>query len=109
MQHARAIQPADLRDPRWARALFFSTWAAWLWLVVRLYMASIYLPSGWSKVTSGTWLFGDGTPILGLVGGAVSNPSTPTWYAAASTSFEQITLAVRADAASLSAAMSSTR
>lgn len=28
--------PADFRDPRWARVLFFGTPAAWLWLVVRL-------------------------------------------------------------------------
>ena len=81
VRHARPIEPADLRDPRWARALFFSTWAAWLWLVVRLYMASVYLPSGWGKVTGGAWLFGDGKPILGLVGGAASNPDTPAWYA----------------------------
>ena len=75
------VEPASLRDPRWARGLFFSTWAAWIWLVVRLYMAYVYLPSGWGKVTSGVWLFGDGSPIMGLVGPAAASPATPSWYA----------------------------
>jgi thiosulfate dehydrogenase [quinone] large subunit len=61
--------------------MFASTAAGWLWLVVRLYLASVFLPSAWSKVTSGSWLLGDGAPIQGLVQGAISDPSTPGWYA----------------------------
>ena len=75
------VRPEDLGEPRWARFLFASTTAAWLWLVVRLYLASVFLPSAWSKVTSGAWLFGDGAPIQGLVQGAISDPNTPGWYA----------------------------
>jgi len=75
------MQPKDYQDPRWARFLFFGTTAAWLWLVVRLYMASVFLPSGWGKVTGGEWLFSDGAPIQGLVQGALANEATPSWYA----------------------------
>ncbi|HEX5827640.1 MAG TPA: DoxX family membrane protein [Candidatus Limnocylindrales bacterium] len=75
------MTPEQFREPRWARFLFASRAAAWLWLVVRLYMASVFLPSGWGKVTSGEWLFGDGSPIMGLVGGAIASEATPPWYA----------------------------
>ena len=71
------MTPDQFREPRWGRFLFASTTAAWLWLVIRLYMAYIFIPAGWGKVTSGRWLFGDGSPIQGLVGGAVSNEGTP--------------------------------
>jgi thiosulfate dehydrogenase [quinone] large subunit len=74
------MTPDQFQEPRWARFLFTSTTAAWLWLVVRLYMAYIYLPAGWSKITSGKWLFGDGAPIQGLVGGAIASEDTPGWY-----------------------------
>ena len=43
-------------------------------------MAYVYLPAGWGKITSGKWLFGDGSPIQGLVGGAISSEDTPAWY-----------------------------
>lgn len=75
-----SVTPDQLREPRWARFLFASTTAAWLWLVVRLYLASVFIPAGWGKVTSGEWLFGDGAPIQGMVGGAVASEGTPAWY-----------------------------
>ena len=62
------MRPEEFQEPRWARFLFASSTAAWLWLVIRLYMASVFLPAGWGKITSGKWLFGDGAPIQGLVG-----------------------------------------
>jgi thiosulfate dehydrogenase (quinone) large subunit len=74
------MTPEQFTEPRWARFLFASRSAAWLWLVVRLYMAYVFVPAGWGKVTSGEWLFGDGTPIMGMVGGAVANEGTPAWY-----------------------------
>ncbi len=76
-----SMRPEEFREPRWARFLFASTTAAWLWLIVRLYIVSVYLPAGWEKITSGKWLFGDGSPIMGLLNGAISDPGTPTWYA----------------------------
>ena len=75
------MTPDQFREPRLARFLFASTAAAWLWLLVRLYMVSVFLPAGWEKITSGKWLFGDGSPILGLVNGAIANTDTPSWYA----------------------------
>jgi thiosulfate dehydrogenase [quinone] large subunit len=74
------MTPDQFQEPRWARFLFASTTAAWLWLLVRLYMVSVFLPAGWDKITSGKWLFGDGSPILGLVNGAIANKDTPAWY-----------------------------
>jgi thiosulfate dehydrogenase [quinone] large subunit len=75
------MRPEQFQEPRWARFLFAGTVAAWLWLVVRVYVASVFLPAGWGKITSGKWLFGDGSPIQGLVSGAVSSKDTPGWYA----------------------------
>jgi thiosulfate dehydrogenase (quinone) large subunit len=74
------ITPDQLQEPRWARFLFASTTAAWLWLVVRLYVASVFLPAGWAKITSGDWLFGDGSPVQGMVSGAAANEDTPGYY-----------------------------
>jgi thiosulfate dehydrogenase [quinone] large subunit len=73
-------RPEEYVEPRWARFLFATTTAAWIWLVIRLYLAYVYLPAGWGKVTSGKWLFGDGSPIQGLVGGAIASEDTPGWY-----------------------------
>jgi thiosulfate dehydrogenase (quinone) large subunit len=76
------MTPETFREPRWARFLFASRKAAWLWLAVRLYLAFVFLPAGWEKITSGKWLFGDGSPISGLVSGAISSEDTPAWYRA---------------------------
>src|SRR6185369_12154599 len=76
-----AMRPEDLQEPRWARFLFASRTAAWLWLIVRLYMASVWLPAGWEKISSGEWLIGNGAPVAGFVGKAVADPGTPSWYA----------------------------
>ena len=67
------LTPDQYQEPRWGRFLFASTQAAWIWLVVRLYMAYIFLPAGWGKITSGKWLFGDGSPINGMVSGAAAS------------------------------------
>ena len=75
-----SVTPDQLQEPRWARFLFASTAAAWLWLVVRLYLASVFVPAGWDKVTSGEWVFGDGSPIQGMVSGAMASEGTPVWY-----------------------------
>jgi thiosulfate dehydrogenase [quinone] large subunit len=76
-----SMTPDQFQEPRWARFLFAGTAAAWLWLIVRLYMASVWIPAGWEKVTSGKWLFGDGAPITGFVGKAIADTGTPGWYA----------------------------
>src|SRR4051794_40018462 len=73
--------PSQFTEPGWARFLFASRQAAWLWLIVRLYLAYSWIPAGWAKITSGEWLFGDGAPVAGVVSKAVADPGTPTWYA----------------------------
>ncbi len=74
------LRPEQFQEPRWARFLFASTTAAWLWLLVRLYVASVFLPAGLAKITSGTWLFGTGAQIDGVISGAIESPDTPGWY-----------------------------
>ena len=74
------LTPEQFREPRWAQFLFASSRAAWLWLVLRLYLAYVFLPAGWGKITGGKWLFGDGAPIQGLIGGAIASEDTPGWY-----------------------------
>ena len=74
------MRPEQFQEPRWARFLFASSTAAWLWLVIRLYVASVFLPAGWEKIASGKWLFGDGAPIQGLVQGALAAEGTPPFY-----------------------------
>ena len=76
-----ATSPEEFKDPRWARFLFASSGpVVWLWLIIRLYMAYVYIPAGWEKITSGKWLFGDGAPIMNLVNGAIASDGTPAWY-----------------------------
>jgi thiosulfate dehydrogenase [quinone] large subunit len=75
-----SVTPDQFKEPRWARFLFASATGAWIWLVVRLYLASVWIPAGWGKISSGEWLFGDGSPILGMVSGAIASESTPAWY-----------------------------
>jgi thiosulfate dehydrogenase [quinone] large subunit len=41
----------DVEEPRFTRWLFQSTDAAWIWLVVRLYLGYEWLEAGWEKVT----------------------------------------------------------
>ena len=74
------MTPEQFQEPRWARFLFASQAASWLWLVIRLYLAYIFIPAGWHKITEGGWVFGDGSPIMGMVSGAASAEGTPTWY-----------------------------
>ena len=76
-----SIGPESYQEPRWARWLFAGRTAAWIWLVVRLYMAYIWIPAGWEKITSGQWLGGDGSAMKGLLDKAIADPGTPSWYA----------------------------
>ncbi|HXY71468.1 MAG TPA: DoxX family membrane protein, partial [Actinomycetota bacterium] len=55
----------DIEEPKAAKWLFASTGAAWLWLVVRLYIGYEFLHAGWSKLTGaegGTWHWAFGMP-----------------------------------------------
>ena len=44
-------RPSELQEPALARFLFADTRAAWLWLVVRVYLGYEWLLAGWDKLT----------------------------------------------------------
>ena len=77
-----------IQDPPIARFFFQSTTAAWLWLVVRLYVGYEFLTAGWAKLHESVWTDGSGTGILGFWKGALG--TTPAgapvitfdWYRA---------------------------
>src|ERR1051326_3450933 len=65
-----------IQDPPIARLFFQSTMAAWLWLVVRVYVGYDFLTAGWHKFTTPAWMDGSGKGILGFWTGALG--TTPT-------------------------------
>src|SRR5690349_17420504 len=75
-----------IQDPPIARFFFQSTMAAWLWLVVRVYVGYDFLIAGWHKFTTPAWMDGSGDGILGFWKGALATtPSgqpviTYDWY-----------------------------
>jgi len=60
-------------DPPVAHALFSTTKFAWLWLILRLYIGSMWLTSGWGKISGGTWMTGE--PLKGFWTNAVQVPA----------------------------------
>ncbi len=46
-------ETVPFEEPPWAKWLFASTQAAWLWLVLRLYLGWEWLHAGWGKVFGG--------------------------------------------------------
>ena len=75
-----------IQDPPVARFFFQSTMAAWLWLVVRVYVGYEFLTAGWHKFTTPAWMDGSGQGIIGFWLGALgTTPSgapvvTFDWY-----------------------------
>jgi len=65
-----------IQDPPIARFFFQSTMAAWLWLVVRLYVGYDFLTAGWHKFTTPAWMDGSGTGIMGFWKGALGATTT---------------------------------
>ncbi|SRR5579884_3213297 len=75
-----------IQDPPIAQFLFQSSRAAWIWLVVRLYLGSQWLEAGWHKFTDPKWM-GDGSALLAYWKSAVQMPEPPArapvtydWY-----------------------------
>ena len=60
-----------IQDPPIARFFFQGTTAAWLWLVVRLYVGYDFLTAGWHKFTTPAWMDGSGQGIMGFWKGAL--------------------------------------
>lgn len=75
-----------IKEPPIAEFLFSNTKAAWLWLVVRVYVGWAWLQAGWHKVGSPAWTGEEsGAPVEGFVQGALSkmggeHPDVQAWY-----------------------------
>jgi thiosulfate dehydrogenase (quinone) large subunit len=75
-----------IQDPPIARFFFQSTMAAWLWLVVRVYVGYDFLIAGWHKFTTPAWMDGSGQGIMGFWKGALGTTAsgapviTFDWY-----------------------------
>jgi thiosulfate dehydrogenase [quinone] large subunit len=75
-----------IQDPPIARLFFQSTMAAWLWLVVRVYVGYDFLIAGWHKFTTPAWMDGSGQGIMGFWKGALGTTAsgapviTFDWY-----------------------------
>ena len=75
-------------EPRFARLLFASTGAAWIWLVARLYLGYEWAKAGWEKVTDPAWM-STGVALKGFAGFALQGAAQGEhsavnygWYAA---------------------------
>lgn len=75
-----------IEDPPIAKLLFQSTSAAWVWLLVRVYLGWAWLDAGWHKVQDAAWIT-NGEAILGFWKRAVAVPAPPArplitydWY-----------------------------
>jgi thiosulfate dehydrogenase (quinone) large subunit len=60
-----------IQDPPIARFFFQSTMAAWLWLVVRVYVGYDFLTAGFHKFSTSAWMDGSGQGIMGFWKGAL--------------------------------------
>jgi thiosulfate dehydrogenase [quinone] large subunit len=80
-------EPADFLDPTFFRFLFSDARAAWLWLIVRVYLGYEWLTAGWGKVTDPAWTGPQaGGALSGFVNGAIgeatgAHPAVQGWYA----------------------------
>jgi len=77
----------QIPEPALTRLLFADTRLAWLWLIVRLYVAWFWIEVGWKKVLDPMWT-GDkaGLVIKGFITGALNKtqgayPDVAGWYA----------------------------
>jgi len=75
-------------DPRFARFLFSTPGASWIWLVVRVYLGYEWAHAGWDKVTGDPSWLSSSAPLKGFVGyalqGAGQGPHSAInygWYA----------------------------
>lgn len=81
--------PGQFREPPWARWLFASSTAAWIWLPIRLYLGYEWLTAGWSKVFgegAAAWTGANaGAAVTGFAQGALAktggdHPDVTAWY-----------------------------
>jgi len=90
MAESRSVprSPEDFRESRWALFLFRdSKRAAWLWLVVRVYLGSLWLGIGLSHVGDPAWTGSSaGSALTAIATGtapqsAAIHAQVPSWYA----------------------------
>src|SRR3990172_7443136 len=82
-------QRIQFEEPGFAKFLFASTSAAWLWLVVRVYLGYEWAHAGWDKVFGEPSWVSSTEPLTGFVGFALTNAGAGEhsavnygWYAA---------------------------
>jgi thiosulfate dehydrogenase (quinone) large subunit len=77
----------SITDPPFAVALFGDVRWAWIWLIVRLYIAYEWLVAGYDKIISPNWVGAKaGTALAGFLNNAISlttgaHPTVQVWYA----------------------------
>jgi thiosulfate dehydrogenase [quinone] large subunit len=80
-----AYKSGQFSDPPFTRVLFSDTRFAWVWLILRLYMAYTWLTSGWGKFTNPAWA-NTGEALKSFWMGAVKVDPKPViafdWYRA---------------------------
>lgn len=85
MARTVSYQSSQITDPPITRFLFADTRMAWVWLIVRLYMAYTWLTSGWGKLTGTGWMDG-GASLKGYWVSALKTDPKPVitfdWYRA---------------------------
>lgn len=69
----------EIQDPPFAKFIFGNTLFAWVWLVARLWVASVWLQSGWGKITNPKWVE-TGEALKGFWLGAVAVEPKPVIY-----------------------------
>jgi len=68
--------PVYIEEPAISKWLFGSCKAAWIWLVVRLWLGYEWLHAGWEKVTSPAWM-DNGKALKGFAAGAIASSKDP--------------------------------
>ena len=83
-----ARETVSIQEPGYARWLFNAAPAAWIWLVVRVYLGYEWAKAGYEKIFDDHWLT-TAAPLKGFVGfalsGAAKGPHSAVnygWYAA---------------------------
>lgn len=69
----------EIQDPPFAKFLLNNTALSLVWLVVRLYVASVWLQSGWGKVNNPKWVE-TGEALKGFWTSAISVDPRPVIY-----------------------------
>ena len=97
--------PVYFEEPRAARWLFGSSQAAWLWLIVRLWLGWEWLAAGWGRSSAATSRGGSGTgatrstasPVTATSAGSEAAPSRARMAACTSGSVRDHWLRERGD------------